>query len=155
MASSTDIRRRKSINTISLREEVIRCSKTKVMSYPPVLVPPAKSKTSHGRGSSSSPLSCCIRYMISFSISSGDNPRIPPPSGPQTASDLVVSDYNGRTYRQQPDAALVSSRPLKRHKVRKRREMTASAISSYCRKSETVVSNSMAGLDERWISTSR
>lgn len=49
-------------------------------SYPPVLVPPIKSKYSQGRGVSSSPFKSRIHSMRFCSINKVDIPRIPPPS---------------------------------------------------------------------------
>jgi hypothetical protein len=47
---------------------------------PPVLVPPIKSKYSHGLGVASAPDLVSISSIISRRIKSDDSPRTPPPS---------------------------------------------------------------------------
>ena len=63
---------------MDIRRYQIRITMTRT--HPPVFVPPARSKTSHGRGISGNLRLCCIRYRISLKISRADSPRIPPPS---------------------------------------------------------------------------
>jgi len=56
------------------------------MTYPPVPVPPARSKTSQARGICFSLRRCWTRWRISLKMNRVDNPRTPPPSSDQHQS---------------------------------------------------------------------